>query len=1093
MVRSMPNYNFYDAFYAAPLRFQQFACAVLSVREKCVFQRFGEGRDGGIDGLYVSGDERIILQVKRTEVKGRALLSILRGERRKMRTGECSRYILVLSVRNISAEQKEEIRKLFPEIKSTNDIITGADLNGYLEMPEYAHIEKAYHELWLNSGNYLEMLLEKHMSAEILARSQFKMKLTEKEKKTFIATAAFAEALDILRAHQRVIISGEPGAGKTAHAVCLADYCVQIDGYEELYFVNSLEEIEQILGGGNGKKVILFDDFWGHGSFSESRIELNSERRIQELFRVLPRYPDIRLIFTTREFVLQQGLQHFPELEEISEINKITLRLGTYRLAQKAEILYRHLDAADLEYQYVEAIFQIRGEIICCEAYSPRSVAYFLENVPPENRTPIEYAAMMAQYVKAPNKYFESIFAQLSYGAKLICLLLLLSEEEIRIEPELKKEFMAVADACGDKVEKEQFTNYLRELEGAFTKVGTTFYSDKPVLDFLNHSIRDFVKEYLNSHIEAYEMLFAKNCIYFNQLIYMVSEINISDACRRILLDRMIDEMNKLKYSFVYSMDVDNYYSADAMTWEYEANKVWQLYVQCRRRFDQRGYQFLEAYCGKLLEGLYAKELDRPQMEALINLIPPMKDLGWEIDGRKLLEAYYDNINWTAELDLMDSLRPCCPEYYDKFVAEHLDETAERLPFLILQDIEYYLDERDGDARIDDLIDDAPRLFGQYGIKYTKSFERDMYEAAERELPAPRTDRMPKVIKEAASRYRVEQQNYEEVTKQAEEWFLPQIKYLSPRKIKETERAFGRDYRRGWLTKGEFTEEDFMLVMEYLETLPGVPRGEEEFYDGLTGFLTEQWDMSERRALQAAARKLMERNLFYFTEKEAARYSEIEKGLTEKMTDCGVARRTGRWYHFWNQKMILYLAAQSIREMSDVEKEAYYREDMWQYWTFAQESGWASYLEENDREALVKYLARPRFAEFLAGIPERGRRAREEWLMKEMEWEWYVSFGDGQNTDVLTFVSYSEATAVFDEIEWEITGDAYDTFEQAVVDGWDEGKLQRFGKEIHSHIEIHIQDLLSSATMRKFLREKGCFDAMGKILDTMKQYVDGDS
>ena len=93
----MPNYNFYDVFYGSPLRFQQFACAVLSVREQCVFQRFGEGKDGGIDGLFVSGDERIILQVKRTEAKGKALLGILRGERQRLRPGQCSSCLLYTS------------------------------------------------------------------------------------------------------------------------------------------------------------------------------------------------------------------------------------------------------------------------------------------------------------------------------------------------------------------------------------------------------------------------------------------------------------------------------------------------------------------------------------------------------------------------------------------------------------------------------------------------------------------------------------------------------------------------------------------------------------------------------------------------------------------------------------------------------------------------------------------------------------------------------------------------------------------------------------------------------------------------------------
>lgn len=927
----MPNYNFYDSFYLSPLRFQQFACAVMSVRENCVFQRFGEGPDGGIDGLYVSGEERIVLQVKHTEAKGSALLGILRGERRRIRKMSCDRYILILSSRSVRDECKEEIREIFPEIIDTQDIITGLDLNGYLELPEYAHIEKAYPELWLNSGNYLEDLLEKHMSADILRRSRVKLDLMAKEKKTFIAAEVFEEALEILREHQRVIISGEPGAGKTAHAVCLADYCIEMDGYEELYFVNSLEEIEQILGSGGGRKVIVFDDFWGHGAFSESRMELNADRRMEEIFRVLPCYPEIRLIFTTREFVLQQGLRMFPELESVSELNKVTLRLSTYTLAQKSRILYRHLEAAELGFDYAKEIFERKEDILYAEAYSPRSVAYFLEDVPPDGMEPEEYAERMVEYVQAPNKYFENIFVQLSYGAQLICLLLLLSGEEIRVEQELKKEFMIVADACAcpEKVEKIQFANYLRELEGVFTKINESFYTEDTVLDFLNFSIRDFMEEYLNSHIEAYEMLFAENCIYYNQLFYMASELDISEECCRRLTERMINERNKLKYSFVFSMDVDGYYSVNAAAWEYEENKVWQLYVLCKKQYDRNLYQFLDEYCTSLVSRLYQKELGDSEMEAVVNLIPYMMELGWKTDEEKLVEAYYENIHRADEIQMIRYLRPCCPEYYDRFMEEHLEEIRGRLPYQILDDIEEDMDKWDGDERIDDLLSSAPVWFEQYGIEYTADFEREMYERAERLIPKKTKKSRAEKGKRTESRYTIEKRDYERAAKQAEEWFLPQIKYLSPRKIKEIEREFGKDYRRGWLTKGAFTEDDFMLVMEYLGALPEIPRTEDEFYDGLTDFLTEQWTGPEKMALRRMAQKLTEKEIFYFTEKEAARYCGFGKNdrkssarkpdggrtddLTEKMKNSGIVHRTGRWLHFWNWKMMLCLAAQNTR------------------------------------------------------------------------------------------------------------------------------------------------------------------------------------
>ena len=83
------------------------------------------------------------------------------------------------------------------------------------------------------------------------------------------------------------------------------------------------------------------------------------------------------------------------------------------------------------------------------------------------------------------------------------------------------------------------------------------------------------------------------------------------------------------------------FYSADASGWEYESNKIWQLYRLCRKRFDERVYRLLENYCRQLVEGLYGAKLDRSQMEALINMITPMQEMGWQPDGKKLLKAYY--------------------------------------------------------------------------------------------------------------------------------------------------------------------------------------------------------------------------------------------------------------------------------------------------------------------------------------------------------------------------------------------------------------------------------------------------------------------
>ena len=84
----MHNYDFYNIFAFAPFEFQQFACAMISIREGKEFQRFGVGKDGGIDGQYETENGNIILQVKNTKATGKALLTIARKEKKKIEKEE---------------------------------------------------------------------------------------------------------------------------------------------------------------------------------------------------------------------------------------------------------------------------------------------------------------------------------------------------------------------------------------------------------------------------------------------------------------------------------------------------------------------------------------------------------------------------------------------------------------------------------------------------------------------------------------------------------------------------------------------------------------------------------------------------------------------------------------------------------------------------------------------------------------------------------------------------------------------------------------------------------------------------------------------
>lgn len=1082
---SMPNFDFSNLFSVSPLRFQQFACAIVSRREGVTFQRFGAGKDGGIDGLFSSEVGKIVIQAKCTEARGRALMNSLKREAKKAEKLECSRYILVVSSKSIEEAEKNEIIVLFPNIRSTNDIVTGVDLNGYLELPQYADIEKSYPELWLCSGNQLEEMLSEAVLKRIKARAAVKFTLMGEASSFFVSTTAFFEAVKILENSQRVIISGAPGAGKTTHAVCIANYYLTIKKYKELYFVESIREIEEILGLKKEEKIIIiFDDFWGHGSFADSRLEFNFERKLRELFEALEYYPNIRLIFTTREFVLRQGFVRFPELERLCELEKINIELKTYSMAQRAEILYRHLDRVQLEYSYVEAIFEKRERILMCEAYSPRSVEYFLKHIHPESFGETEYAKALYEFVRYPEKRYEETFKELSLGAKWICILLLVSEEEIRVDVELKNAFMEVADEMHGLIEKLEYENYLRELEGVFTAIRESFEGEL-VVDFLNYSVRDFMKSYMEHHIEFFENILVKRAIYFNHLYYLADDMNISEKNQRVIIKRLMDEMDALKFTYVYTMDIGVNYSVNESARAYHVHKVWKMFRLYKKRGSQKIFLFLTDYCNYICECLHQRKATREEMVAAVDVIPEMWKNGFWLEWATFLEDYYQNINWCYDIKRLDYFKDYCEEIYTKFLESHYEDIRERLPGLIQEDIEYLLDEPDGEEEIEYLLMEAKLLFEKYNLPYDRKMEKLLYEIAER--PIPRRTKCGYARDEGEMfEYEKEKLHYKELTEKMQKRLLPEIKYLSAKQIKERERCVGKDYRRGYLTHGKFEGDNFEIVMEYLQTLIKVPSREIQFYLGLTEYLLKEHFELDLQILEYIARRLGEDNIFFFSEKTLQKYSlgvDLPR-LIERFSEAEIFRKSGKWYHFWNKKHMHCLAIDSILKMSEDEKRVYFQEqfDRGEY----EEDCWLYILKEGDREDFYKFLVTPVLGAYLEQFNGMDKLEQEISVIREMEMEWSLMDFAGQKEWVLYSV-WSETIQLMNIIGYNNAYEIENTF-------WDvlfsDLPYSDFCENIDGKVTIRINKMLESKKGIKFLEECGCFEKAAKMLEEMKMFCE---
>ena len=231
----MLNYDFRNLLSA--FEFECFTRDLLNAHEGLDLGSFAEGRDGGIDLRYTCDDgETIIVQAKRYKDYN-DLIAVLKKEVDKVKKLNPNRYIISTSV-DLTANNKQCIIDLFhPFIKSENDILGKQDLNKLLAL--HPDIERQYYKLWLASTEVLNTIINK----DIFNWSGIEFNEIKDTVKTYVMNDSFNDALKKLKENRYVVISGEPGIGKTTLARMLVWYLLsdkfddnQIFGhYDEFY------------------------------------------------------------------------------------------------------------------------------------------------------------------------------------------------------------------------------------------------------------------------------------------------------------------------------------------------------------------------------------------------------------------------------------------------------------------------------------------------------------------------------------------------------------------------------------------------------------------------------------------------------------------------------------------------------------------------------------------------------------------------------------------------------------------------------------------------------------------------------------------
>ena len=543
--------------------FELLARDLLQNEFKIKMQSFKKGKDKGIDARYSgSSDNEIIMQAKHY-----SNFNNLKSEISKeiVKVGNFNplplKYFLFTSL-DLSVKELDEIfdiGKIY--FKSKDNIYCKTKIDNLLSANKNNYIEEKYYKLWINSSNILKRILH---NAEH-GSSDFYEKKILKSSSLYVTTKYFNLALKKLKDNKFLIISGEPGVGKTtlAHNII---YKFLAKGFKLIYIDAYISEAEKLLSKDpKERQIIFFDDFLGRYIDNITNPK-NTDSKIINFIDRIKGSKNKYFILTSRTVFLNSAKLISEKLNNSGlEFSEYELKLNEYNLYDKALILYNHLYFNDSTRQYLNFVKSdnFYHKIINHINYNPRIIEFItkLETFKKCNSRD-SYIEYVLKCLDEPALIWDHAYKnEIDYEAKalldtIFTLGRYASEEEL-----VKKTFFSRLDYFkNSKNISTSFDSYnksIRTLQNSL--IITQRDIEKNTLKFIliNPSLGDYLISFYNKSPEE-KVGLIKSCISMHQIGNNFHPnkkgfINLSEKEIAIFKDKVILEYKELAHNSEYS------------------------------------------------------------------------------------------------------------------------------------------------------------------------------------------------------------------------------------------------------------------------------------------------------------------------------------------------------------------------------------------------------------------------------------------------------------------------------------------------------------------------------------------------------------
>ena len=479
----------YDFSKLNDKEFESLSLDLISKLEGTRIERFKPGKDSGVDGRFFAptGSE-VVIQCKHWLKSGLpALIRELKAtEADRVRKLNPEKYIFVTSLR-LSRHNKKTIKSIFsPYIKLESDVFGNEDLNDLLS--KHKEIEEKHYKLWLSSANVLRAIV----NAAVVGRSAYKLEEVSDFSAKYVRTTAHNQALDKLEKLRSIIITGEPGIGKTTLADHLCLHYV-IDGYELCYIEESISEAESLIDK-ERKQIFYFDDFLGRNYLLA--LDRHEDSHVINFIKRIGKTKGKRFILTSRSTVLNQG-KRLSELFNIENIDRNEYELTIKRLSalEKAKILYNHIWFGGLDEKYVDELYIDKRykQVINHDNYNPRLVSFVTDAHKVADIQPKSYWQYIEQTLENPSDIWGHVYDnQLDCHGKYLACIVSFNGREIG-EENLKKAFLHVVNRDELKYGYSDFVASAKLATGAVINRTISNVDNSAGYDLFNPALGDYL------------------------------------------------------------------------------------------------------------------------------------------------------------------------------------------------------------------------------------------------------------------------------------------------------------------------------------------------------------------------------------------------------------------------------------------------------------------------------------------------------------------------------------------------------------------------------------------------------------------------